>query len=56
MKLGDLVRHKATEYIGLVLKDDTVDDDGLYLVHFPFMSFGPHWFEDEEVEVINENR
>jgi len=55
MKVGDLVRLKVNkgepEFLGIILEDDSVDNDGLFLVYFS----GPNhinWFDNEDVEIL----
>ena len=56
MKVGDLVQFVAHGVengdIGLILEDDTLDNDGLYRVYFPGNRVG-YWFDDQDVKVIS---
>jgi hypothetical protein len=51
MKVGDLVRHRASGDCGIVVEDQD-DDDGIYLV--VFTDGLEDYCDNEDVEVINE--
>jgi len=52
MKVGDLVRHRDSQDIGLIIEDQE-DNDGLYLVHWVRDS-SDGYFDNKDVEVLNE--
>ena len=54
MKVGDLVRHRDSQDIGIIIEDQE-DSDGLYLVHWVRDS-SDGYFDNKDVEVINESR
>ena len=55
MKVGDLVMHVETECLGILIEDDRIDQDGLYLCWYGYWD-ELLWVDDEDVTVINESR
>ena len=51
MKLGDLVKHRDSGDIGIIIEDQE-DNDGLYRVHWAWDS-SCGYFDNKEVEVLN---
>ena len=51
MKVGDLVRHRYSGDIGLIIEDQE-DGDGLYKVWW--CGGGDGYFDNKDVEVLNE--
>ena len=54
MKLGELVRHRDSGDIGLIIEDQE-DDDGLYLVHW-VQDSSDGYFDNKEVEILPDNK
>ena len=54
MKVGDLVRHRASQDIGIIIEDQE-DNDGLYRVHWVWDS-SCGYFDNKDVEVVSESR
>ena len=53
MKVGDLVIHTEGGVLGLIIEDDSKDEDGLYLCWWGQVGWPVQWVDKYDVDVIN---